>query len=328
MLSLVFSDTVKISAANALHMWASQLVPVLFPFFICADMLRRFQGGRASLPLLFFISALAGAPAGARLCTVYPADVKERTDTVAALNMISPMFIFSAYCGDMLKNPFLAIPILLSQYLSAVIMLVLSRRSVSYDIAPEQQTRQQNVFLTLSSSIYDAVCAMLSIGGTIVFFKVLLSILESLCLFFQLPSLSPAGAALAAGLLEFVNGCSMLSACRLSTHFSAALSAFLFSFGGLCVMAQSMHFAQLLPGRYLFKKLLQGALAAIIAYGLSFLMFQKDQSVFYSFNADLLKANTLSALGMLADSSLSLGFLWLIQYALQKRKTARTRAVK
>ena len=41
------------------------------------------------------------------------------------------------------------------------------------------------------SRMADAVCAMLSIGGTIVFFKVLLSILESLCLFFQLPSLSP-----------------------------------------------------------------------------------------------------------------------------------------
>lgn len=240
--------------------------------------------------------------------------------------MISPMFIFSAYCAGMLKNALFAFPILLAQYISAALMLRVSCRSMPRDI-PEIDSPAASLF-TFGSVVYDAVCAMLSIGGTIVVFRVTLSVFGALFSLIGISSPHPAVTAALAGFFEFVNGCYMLSSCDIPASYVCAVSAFVFSFGGLCVMAQSMSFCKILPGRYILRKLTQGIIAAIIAYALSSIFFKYNKPVFLNVDTALIKFNVLSALGMFCASSLSLSLLWIMQFAIQKNKAARKRAAK
>ncbi len=327
-LLLLFSALVSLAAREALSLWASQVVPVLFPFFLCAGMIQRFYLGGLDPASLFLMSMIAGAPAGARLCACCALDEKSASRLCAALNMTGPMFITAAFCTSMLGMPRLAVPILLGQYLSAALALV-SCRDLFPLAQPPQQKNELPLLQSLSEVIFDGVQAMLSIGGTIVAFRVFLAVLDAVLAFVRAP-LAPAPLrALLFGTLEFVSGCAALSSCKLSAPAMAASAAFLFSFGGLCVMAQSMRYLPLHVPTYLIRKLVQALLAAFFAFLGALLLFPKDSAVFYAFDKALAAQNALSALGLFFASAFSLSVLWLLRTLLlhaRKEKAARNRA--
>ena len=315
-LLLFFSRTALQAAKEALSIWAGQVVPALLPFFICTDMLRRLgMRQRGALPF-FFMSMLSGAPSGARLCSAYDHGDGAYTALVAACNVIGPMFVSGAYCVGMLQTPKLAIPLLLSQYASALLMLYRCRRSLpalSTEAAPMQAASA-----ALSASIYDGVLSMLSIGGVILSYRVLLSLIGALWAASKLQPPPPLLAAMLTGMLEVVNGCAQLSAIPLSARQMAALSAFLFSFGGVCVMTQSMQFYTLLPWRYLLNKLQQGLFAALFAYCTTPLFLANTQEVIYTLDMYKLKQNTLSSLSVFLISSFSMLVVWVCCAAVRR----------
>lgn len=323
LLLLVFSSSVANAAKDALITWAFQVVPVLFPFFLCADMIQQLYGGSLSLVSLFLMSMVAGAPAGARLSSVYPLDETSRTCLCAALNATGPMFIVGSFCVSLMGRASLCVPILLGLYCSALFMLFTCRH-----LFPLPQTAREKpacgIFQVFSSSIYDGVQSMLSIGGAIVAFGVFLAVIEDLYTLSQLPPLSPYCRAMLSGLFEFVSGSVLLSKSAVSYPLTAASAAFLFSFCGLCVTAQSMRYVSIRLSLYFKRKLLQAGIAALIAY-----LFAKyvplSNPVFASLDMSLASENALSALGMFFASALSMGVLWLLQTILLYRRKRKSR---
>ncbi len=308
-LLLLFSRAALQAAKEALSLWSGQVVPALLPFFICTDMLCRLGTLQRGVLPFFCMSLLAGAPSGARLCAACDRGDGAHTALIAACSVIGPMFISGAYCVGMLQTPKLAIPLLLAQYASAFLMLCLCRRSrpaLAMKPAPIQ-----TVSAALSASIYNGVLAMLSIGGVILSYRVLLSLVGALWEAFHLQPPPPLLCAILTGMLEVVNGCSMLSGLPLRTQHLAALSAFLFSFGGVCIMTQSMQFYALLPWRYLLYKLQQGFFAALFAYLLTPLFFTGAQEVIYTLDLYKLKENALSSLWIFLISSFSMLVVWV-----------------
>ena len=114
----------------------------------------------------------------------------------------------------------------------------------------------------------------------------------------------------------------------LSLRQTAALAAFFFSFGGICILVQSLAFARIRLGQYLGRKLLQGCLSALLAYFLCPLFLPDAQAVFAPASSGLAQ-NAFSALwvggvSLLAASCLLLLSAWLgrIKDKLQRENCA------
>lgn len=330
-----FSPQVMRAASDGILLWADKVLPALFPFFIFSSMLckcgmfdrpltfgksRRFSTNAIALALVSFIS---GAPAGARLCGELSRRgvlCKSHAQRYCAVfNAASPMFICGTLCAGMLGMPWLAVPIMLSQLLSSISVLKLL--DLLFPISCDHCKRSAmpvekgfaSVLTSLPDSILDGVTSMLRIGGTIVFFSVLIELLKILGLFDAVSSIvdalpfagkNTAAVALAAfiGSVEMVNGCLAISSLSISAQECAALCAGTISAGGICILMQSMSFIELNPIKYLGIKQAQGILAGLIAYFLTPL-FGGATAVFNASTLDIFGSNLgAGALAMLCSA--------------------------
>ena len=125
----------------------------------------------------------------------------------------------------------------------------------------------------LIDSILEGGVSLLKICGTIVFFMVSTEVIKQAGLFdLLLKPFSLIGLRIdflkscIVGMLEMANGCHSASQLKyVSSANLCALISFLLTFGGLCIMTQSMSFANIKPKKYILTKLLCAGLAYIIA---------------------------------------------------------------
>ncbi|MDR0841162.1 MAG: hypothetical protein LBN26_07275 [Christensenellaceae bacterium] len=311
------------AAREGILLWRDSILPALLPFFVCAYIMQSCGALPAkSRSYLYALCLVSGAPAGARL-----AGSAERDETrlVAALNVVSPMFICGAFAANMLGQPKLAPPILIGQLFGALTLLLLARPA-PIGKEPRPPTDPPPALRLMSDGLREGMAALLSIGATIVFFAAMLALLEEtgalraltqpvsrcfalLGLDAQVPRI------LFMGLLEVVSGCQAIAESTLPLRQAAALGAFFFSFGGLCVFAQSLAFARLSMGRYFKLKLLQGALAGGLTYLLTPLFLPQAQAVFTPLQPVQLLRNAVSAALTAGISLLSVSVVFLFAAA-------------
>jgi len=125
--------------------------------------------------------------------------------------------------------------------------------------------------------------------------------------------------AVLSGMLEMVSGCVELAKLSVPLRTISAVSAFIFSFGGVCIFAQSLCFCELRPLVYFSTKLIQGCLAAVIAW-LTAPLFSSAQAVYNSISPAALASNALSFLQALGVSSVAMAAVMLIGAAARHRK--------
>lgn len=327
LLLVAYNAPALAGARRGFLLWRDQVLPALLPFFICTHILQHCGAlSPGSRPALYFLSMVSGAPAGARLAGSLPG---EQSAAIAALNTVSPMFIYSSFATGMLGNPRVALPILLAQFISAGLFFW---RSAPLPAPAEGDPAPSFPFLQLlGQAIAASMGALVNIGGAIMFFMAFSSLLAetgllatltapfaALCaaigLSPQLPGL------LMAGMLEMVSGCNALAQAGLPLRQATALGAFFFSFGGLCILAQSLSFAKLRPGPYLGRKLLQGCISALLAY-LFFPLFLPDaQAVFAPSQGSVLLENAFSAACIGGISALCSSVILLLAAAAGRSK--------
>ncbi len=304
LLLALYSAQALSAAREGFYLWRDHVFPALLPFFVCAHIMQHCGAitGRGRLAL-YGLSMVSGAPAGARLSGQAGGDV---TDTAAALNAVSPMFICGSFASGMLGRPALAWPILLAQFLAAGAFLLLAKDKATEAPAPVIPEEAPSFLRLLGEALGSGVTALFTVGGAIMVFMAFQAVLEEIGLFTLLTAPFAAlfakfgqstelPAILLSGMLEMVQGCRALAAAGLSLRQTAGLAAFFFSFGGVCILAQSLTVASLRAGRYLWRKLLQGCLAGLLAYLLTPLFLPDAQTVFSSLSPQALKENALSA---------------------------------
>lgn len=300
-LLFLYSDQAVSAGIQGFYIWRDRLLPSLLPFFVCANIM---QGlglpSGAEQATLILLSLFSGAPSGARLLSSHG---EAHSRSVAILNTVSPMFVYVSFCSGMLGVPTLAIPILAAQFASAVIMLLIFP-PVYPSVCSGEPSRSP--MQLLGESITAGISSMLNICGALVFFMALLSVIKELIPF-------PGGitGAMLTGMLEMVSGCASLAELSLPASSIAAASAFLFSFGGICIFAQSLTFSRLSARVYFSVKLMQGLLAAAIAWLIA-ACFPSATAVYNSIPASRLLTNTISFAGMLGVSILAMSFVLLI----------------
>ena len=317
----VFSPSALQAARNGFSLFLDTVLPALLPYFVCTSLISlcgvQVRYSRFLLPALALVS---GAPSGARCAAILSDDDKLASRLAAALNAASPAFIAGVFCSGCMGVPRLAVPMLTAQYLSALVMLVPLIPRIRGEGAPAAPPAP-----TLAEAVRSAMSSLTAICGTIVFFCVLIKLaditglFDILCYpFLRLTMLcggnGTAVKPMVTGIFEMVTGANAVAAARLDIRAAAALGTALFSFGGLCVMAQSEALLKIKPGIYLLSKLVQSVIAGIAAYLITPL-FDIPQAVISLQDADTLMKNASVTLAILVSSLIGMSAVLLLAAA-------------
>lgn len=336
-LLILFNPDAMDAAREGFALWRDSVMPALLPFFVCTTLMRQMgalQSGNCAA--LFALAFVSGAPGGARLTAQYATDGEPDAGLsalAAALNTISPMYIAGAFATGMLGVPQAALPILIAQFLAALLCVLLARKAygpVLIASAPEQALPFARLFV---ASIAESVSSLLSICGTIIFFLVFMRLLAAtgilaavLWPFKSLLTLLGGNGALAealfTGMLEVTSGSKALAELALPLRTTASVGAFFFSFGGLCVAAQSILFLPVKAKEYFPLKLVQGVLAALLCYLLFPLCFPGAAHT-GTVSGETLAQNALTATAIFAVSLLGVATVLLFSAVLGRRRRMR-----
>lgn len=342
---VVFSKSNLIAATNVLTLWATCVVPSLFPFFVITNLLSHtkvvsFTGkilDKLMRPLFnvpgiggfaFVMGLISGYPVGAKVVSDFRDNglvtKGEGERLLAFTNNSGPLFILSSVGIGLFGDTKTGLLLLCTHILSCITVgIILGKFSKKED----EKFRKQNIILdnkfrsrrdlnsknninginpidkntekrfkpqatnsktnsvtfknlgeVLANSINNSISTILLIGGFVVIFSVIISILNQthtldlLSKFFN-PILAFFGfdlnfsKPLLSGILELTNGVNLVS----SIHIKAisqniVLCAFLLGFGGFSVLLQVFSIVaktDLSMKKYFLGKLMQGIFASI-----------------------------------------------------------------
>lgn len=270
---LLFSNSNIRAAQEGLNLWASSVVPVLFPFFIATELLyctnlvsflekycSKFMknifnlSGISVFPII--MGTISGYPTGAKIVSNLRNDRKisktEGEHLLAFTNNSGPLFILgtvgiSIFCDSKL-GMLLLITHILGSFTVGFIFKFWKPNRTNLFVNSNNLSNNDNFNLgtIIINSISKSITTILNIGGFIVLFSVIISILEK-SNFLEIISnfFIPFGfsetiiQSFFTGILELTNGIKNLSIVGTKNlNKIIILSAFLLGFGGFSVVFQ------------------------------------------------------------------------------------------
>lgn len=322
---VIFSKSNLSAAKNGLSLWAKNVVPSLFPFFIATELLNytnvpyylgkftnKFMRPLFNVPgegsYAFIMGIISGYPVGAKIVNKFIEDgtctKPEAERMLAFTNNSGPLFIIGtvgiSLFGDSKIGIILFITHILACLTVGIIFGFISKHNLlkSKKSCFRYDTINKNYEISdlggiLSTSITNAISTILLIGGFIVLFSIIISILNSLNLIETLSNslvyfhISPEyGKSILIGLLELTNGLNCVSSIHAKKmSIQIIISAFLLGCAGLSIFLQIFSIAannKLSMKPYLIGKLLQGTFAAFYTFIIlnSFDLFYFDLPLF------------------------------------------------
>ena len=258
---VVFPAVTESGSKTAIVIWANSIVPILLPFFIFADFIKR-VGNPERLPLKvypFVIAFMSGYPMGAKIVgdlTAGGCFTEEEGKHVLSYSLVTgPAFIIGTV-GAFMGNTGAALAVAASHYMGAILNGFIYRcpaqprctpggrsRKVGADVGADTGLlTQQNTYMeSFTASIIAGFKAMAVILAYLILFMIGLELLESAGVFGLLPG--EPWSAFAKGLIEMTVGSNMIGICDISINLKTALTAFIVSFGGFSVIGQSVSMA-------------------------------------------------------------------------------------
>lgn len=206
-LLVLFSTSNLASAKNGLYLWANNIIPALFPFFIATELLshtnviailgkffNRFMRplfnvpGEGSYPLIMGI--VSGYPVGAKIvCDLRNKNILTKPEAerlLAFTNNSGPLFILGTIGIGLFKDTTTGIILLATHILASLTVGIIFRFWKYKDVnigASSSTTRITNTIVNrsnigdvLSTAIKNSIFTILNIGGFIVLFSVIISI--------------------------------------------------------------------------------------------------------------------------------------------------------
>ena len=346
---ILFSETAVKSAAKGINLWLNVVFPSLLPFFVASEILYR-TGFVKSLGVLLepimrplfnvpgcgsFALAMgitSGYPVGAKLtANMRQERLLTKTESERLLsftNNSGPLFIIGSVAVGMFNNSGIGFILLASHILACLTVGIIFRfygkKSNSIKRPKDNRilkkfkkemtnTKQVNLGDVLGDSIRSSINTMLAIGGFIILFSVIISLLletgvilllstyiGSVTYFFGVPR--DLIASVLSGFIEITTGINMISKTeRISLVQQLSAASLVLGWAGLSVHFQvysiiSKTDISIKP--YLLGKLLQGIFAATYLWSFMTILLikgTKSQSVFgyFTFNPDWIWFNYL-----------------------------------
>ena len=331
---VIFSKTNLSAASNGLTLWTTCVVPSLFPFFVITNLLSYTKVvtilGRIldkfMKPLFnvsgigsfaFIMGLISGYPVGAKIVADFREKnlvTKEEGERLLAFtNNSGPLFILSSIGISLFGDTKTGLLLLCTHVLSCITVGIIlgrfSNKSINEfnyqsnnSIVQNNNVSLKNLGEVLGNSINNAISTILLIGGFVVIFSVIISILNSTYALdflssFLNPILSLLGfdlnfsKPLLSGIIELTNGVKSVSTIHIKAiSQNIVLCAFLLGFGGFSVLLQVFSIVaktDLSMKKYFWGKLLQGIIASIYTFlALKFIPF---------INLDIIEASNINA---------------------------------
>lgn len=327
-LLVIFSRSNLDATKRGLELWATTVVPALFPFFVFTNLL--FQTKLVDIlgklfdkimrPLFnvpgiggfaFVMGLISGYPVGAKIVS----DLREeklvtRSEgerLLAFTNNSGPLFILSSVGIGLFCDTKTGLLLLCTHILSCITVgIILGKFSKKYDSEFKNMVKEKsrntliknnknkeicmnNLGEALASSINSSISTILLIGGFVVIFSVIISILNKshiLDIFSNLlkPILqllnmdTDFAKPLFSGILELTNGVKQISEIHIKAiSQNIILCAFLLGFGGFSVLLQVFSIVSktdLSMKKYVIGKFMQGIFASFYTFlALKFIPF-------------------------------------------------------
>ena len=308
---LIFSNANLSSAKTGLALWANSVVPSLLPFFIATELLgytnvisilgrllNKFMRpifnvpGEGAFP--FIMGIISGYPMGAKIVSNFKSQgictAEEAERLLAFTNNSGPLFIIGTVGIGLFKDTSIGVLLFITHLLACLTVGFLfrfwkaSKRFETKGDRPlsfHSSVSLSNLGEVLTSSIMNSINTILLIGGFIVLFSVIISILENSGILdglahliypilnvFKVPFSYATG--IFTGILELTNGvCNIANIDNKSISTNIIICAFLLGFGGISIMLQILSItskAKISIKPYIIGKLLQSVFAAIYTY--------------------------------------------------------------
>ena len=311
---LLFSTSNLPAIKKGLSLWANSVVPSLFPFFIATEALMNTNFvnslgrylNKIMKPLFnirgegsfgFIMGLISGYPVGAKIaCDFRENNIcsKEECERLLSFtNNSGPLFIVGTVGISMFGNSTIGLLLLITHILACITVGIIFRfwkmNSNSPDYVGNKNSNYKkyknvtfsNLGEVLGKSITNSISTILMIGGFVVIFSSVISILKasgilsSLIIiltpifeFLHIDSSFISG--ILTGLLEITNGISSISSVNIKAiSVNIIITAFLLGFGGLSVLLQVLSITSktdLSIKPYVYGKLLHGILAAFYTF--------------------------------------------------------------
>lgn len=308
---VIFSSSNLQAVKSGLTLWANSVVPSLFPFFVATEILMNTNiinvfgkllnsymkplfNIRGEGSFAFIMGIISGYPVGAKIASEFRKNnicSKEECERLLSFtNNSGPLFIIGTVGILMYGSTIIGLLLFITHILAGISVgiifrfwkrdtnsnLYFSKRSVEH-----KTVSFSNLGEVLSKSITNSISTIFLIGGFVVIFSCVISILKAsgvLNIFTSFISpifntfnidtsfISP----LICGFLEITNGINSISqiACK-KLSINLILTAFLLGFGGLSVFLQVLSITSktdLSIKPYIYGKLLQGIFASFYTY--------------------------------------------------------------
>ncbi|NCB73721.1 MAG: sporulation protein [Clostridia bacterium] len=298
LLGLIICPTAAAGGAKAgLLLCSGVIIPSLFPFAVLSNVLmelglpqrlgkvfapvtKRLFGVSGTGSTAFFLGIAGGYPLGAiSVSELYAKGVLQKKEAERLLgfcNNCGPAFIISvagsAVFGSLKIGYFLYLVHVIAAFLTGMLM----SGGQSGSVTPTLPSGSSGISEAFTDSVKRAAAAMVTVCGFVVFFSVLVGLLDEAG---TLSSLSGAisvylktelhfSRSLLTGFLELGTGTSSLIGLSVSAV-NLSLCSLIIGWGGVSVHAQAAAIIReggLSPARHTFGKLLHGVLSALITY--------------------------------------------------------------
>ena len=311
---LLFSTSNLPAIKKGLSLWANSVVPSLFPFFVATELLMNTNFvnvmgkflNKIMKPLFnirgegsfgFIMGLISGYPVGAKIaCDFRENNIcsKEECERLLSFtNNSGPLFIVGTVGISMFGNSTIGLLLLITHILACITVGIIfkfwksnSSNTNYVENKNSNYKKYKNVTFSnlgdvLGKSITNSISTILMIGGFVVIFSSIISILKasgilhSLVLFITpifnfLHIDSSFIYGILTGLLEITNGISSISNINIKAiSVNIIITAFLLGCGGLSVLLQVLSITSktdLSIKPYVYGKLLHGILAAFYTF--------------------------------------------------------------
>ncbi|SHJ43271.1 sporulation integral membrane protein YlbJ [Hathewaya proteolytica DSM 3090] len=316
---LIYPETCMEGCSKGLELFVTALFPTLFPFLVLCNILIHFKGEEfyapylgplickplklpSSCSIVILISFLCGYPMGAKYtCSLYENKQITYDNAQRLLNIASnasPLFILGTVSLSILKNSFYGIILLLSNYLSCILMgLLLNNKNSSHKnntVLLTNKNALPSFAKAFSMSIDDGISVTIKVGAYVIIFSVLNNLIMKSQVFNSLISSNNIIRVISSflmSLFELTNGCMLISSINAPVYIKLGLISFAISFSGICIILQ-VYSIVISHGfsikKYVIRKLFQGMLSFLITVAIYFTLFQNISSttMAYCYKAD------------------------------------------
>lgn len=305
---IVFSKSNIQAVKNSLNIWVNNVIPSLLPFFIATELLNntnipkiignlfnKFMRPIFNVPGIgayaLFMGIISGYPVGAKIVTNFRNNklcTKEEAERLITFtNNSGPLFILGTVGITLFYDSSIGLLLLFTHILACISVGIIFR----FWKTDKSKKRNENILdatvtfnslgEVLSKSILSAINSVVLIGGFIILFGIILSILQKIYILDFLNTLlvpcfnlfninTDFITCILTGFLELTNGITMTaSIASKNLGINVIICAFLLGFGGISIMLQVLSIiskSDISIKPYILGKLLHGTLAALYTF--------------------------------------------------------------